>query len=113
MTNILFDNIITLSFDKKNYNNIIEITHNDLKLYQGELVSTKTFEIKKCKENNTLVIKNIMYEQVLDICMFELGENKLKHLLKYENNRAILHYSYPVFPWLHKELNFGWIVKSI
>lgn len=113
MTDTLFDNVITLSFDNRNHDTIVEIVHNDLKLYQGELPHIKTFEIKECKENNTLVIKNVVYGQVLDVCMFGLGENKLKHLLKYENNRVILHYSYPVFPWLHRKLNFGWIVKSI
>ena len=114
MTSTLVDNIITLSFNSdKNNHSVIEIVHNNIELYRGELFSTKTFEIKTCKENNTLVIKNITYEQLDTISMFNLGNDKLKHLLTYENNRAVLNYNYPVFPWLHQTLNFGWIVKSI
>ena len=114
---MLVNNIITISFDtcfdKKNYNNDIEILHNYFQLYKGKIFPIKIFKIQECKKNNILVIKNITYEQIQNISMFELGENKIKYLLKYKNDQAVLYYDYPVFQWLHKKLNLGWTIKSI
>lgn len=113
MSNMLFDNIITLSFNKDICNGTIEIIHNKIELYRGEAFSTKTFKIEKCEEHNIFTIKNIRYEYLNEVCMFDFGKGKLKHFMEYKDNNAILHYSYPVYQWLHEKLNFGWLVKSI
>lgn len=112
MTDTLADNIITISFKNQNDKHI-EIWHNGVAIYQGKIFLSKTFHIKNCERENSLVIKNIEHSELNHVCMFELGKDKLKNMATYDHNQIVLNYEFPVFPWLHKKLDFGWIIKTI
>lgn len=104
----------------------VEVWHNDLREH---IVTTNkgnirlTFDLHQA--NNTFIIKNTSNEEItIDyIKIFGLGEAKLKYLGIVTSNELVypghiiaagsswaLEYKYPVFSWLHKILNFGWII---
>jgi hypothetical protein len=57
---------------------------------------------------NELVIKgNVSIES---ITMFDSSE--LVHLLEKTDDGYMLIYEYPVFSWIHKKLNYGWLIKN-
>lgn len=109
----MIDNFITISFKNNNKQCNIKIIHNEKIIYHGLIFKEKSFEIEKCNEHNTLSIEGVNIEDIDNLSMFDLGHNKLKQLLQHNESVYILNYKFPVFPWLHQTLNFGWLVRSI
>jgi hypothetical protein len=85
------------------HNEPITIKHNG-SLFEGSIVN--------CVNGvNEFTIEGVDY-QVIDIEMFGMGSGELiKHAI-IENNTWKLKYEYPVFSWLHKILNHGWLLKE-
>ena len=110
----MLDNFITIAF-KNNIsdNQAVKILHNSDVIYQGLIFEERSFEIERCREHNTLTIEGASIEDINDVRMFNLGSKKLIQLFDNTDNKLKLDYEFPVFPWLHQKLNFGWIVKSI
>ena len=110
----MIDNFITIAFKNNVGNNqYVKIMHNSDIIYNGLIFKEQSFEIQGCQEHNTLIIEGASIEDINDLHMFDLGSKELKQLFCYKDNRLVLEYNFPVFPWLHQKLNFGWIVKSI
>ena len=109
----MVDNFITISLNDKNEKSTIKISHNNIVIYDGLVFKEKSFEIEKCNENNVLSLEGVTVEDINSLSMFDLGDKKLKQLLKFKDDVLTLTYKFPVFPWLHHTLGFGWIVKSI
>jgi len=110
----MLDNFITIAFENNISNNQdIKIMHNSDIIYQGLIFEERSFEIERCREHNTLTIEGTSIEHINDVRMFNLGSKELKQLFDYTDNKLVMEYEFPVFPWLHQKLNFGWIVKSI
>lgn len=80
-----------------------EIIHN------GSVVDYTDEIIVDCVSGkNELIIRgNVSVES---ITMFDSTE--LVHLLEEMGDGYILNYEYPVFSWIHKNLNYGWLIKN-
>jgi len=81
----------------------ITIKHN------GKIVDDNVLEC--VYGTNELTIEGIDY-QVNDVSMFDIGNGELVKHAKTENGIWKLQYEYPVFSWLHKILNHGWLLKE-
>jgi hypothetical protein len=79
-----------------------EVIHNGLHVpYSDEII------VECVYGKNELVIKgNVLVES---ITMFD--SSNLAHLLQIEDE-CKLSYEYPVFSWIHKNLNYGWLIKN-
>lgn len=88
-------------------NNNVTVTHNGISIdYTNGPVTVE------CKYGrNEIVIEGIDFD-VKSISMYSLGKNELKKLARKENGVWTLDYDYPVFTWLHKSLNYGWLLKE-
>jgi hypothetical protein len=60
---------------------------------------------------NELTIEGIDYV-VNDLSMFDMGNGEIIKHATVENGVWILKYEYPVFSWLHKILQHGWLLKE-
>lgn len=60
---------------------------------------------------NVLTIEGTDYT-VNDVLMFDMGSNEIVKHAVIENGVWALKYEYPVFSWLHKILNHGWLLKE-
>jgi hypothetical protein len=114
------NNILKLTLSS--YDDVV-IVHNDVLL---DLTNCKnTCTITDCLDYNTLVIKNFSKStvEIIHLSMFDIGVEKLKYLGIITNNNNTynghiidpncswkLSYEYPVFRWLHLNLNLGWII---
>lgn len=91
--------------------NIIEFKiKGDAKIYHNGLPVIDN--IVECKHGQNILFiegKNFHIEY---LTMYELGQDKIKLLGKWQDNGWILEYEYPVFTWLHKVLNHGWLIKE-
>ena len=112
-------NIVTIEFDLPPR---VLIYHNDVLVSSVEgdcslILSTQPVN-KLCIFNTSNHVVHVK-----TISMFELGKDKLVYNgLCYDNDNVyqsqdivpnakwILEYEYPVFAWLYKTLNFGWLV---
>lgn len=81
-----------------NYN----ITHNGQPFTNEEVV---------CKHGKNKIIITGEFT-LLELTMFNLGADELYKIGKYKKNSWILNYEYPVFSWLHKTLDHGWLIKK-
>ena len=85
------------------HNEPIVIKHN------GNIVDSNELE---CKYGiNVLTVEGIDY-RVNDITMFDMGSNEIIKQATNENGVWTLKYEYPVFSWLHKILQHGWLLKE-
>jgi len=60
---------------------------------------------------NELTIEGIDYV-VNDLSMFDMGNGEIIKHATVENSVWTLKYEYPVFSWLHKILQHGWLLKE-
>jgi len=60
---------------------------------------------------NELTIEGVDYK-VNDVSMFDMGNGEIVKHATIENGIWTLKYEYPVFSWLHKILNHGWLLKE-
>lgn len=81
----------------------ITIRHN------GNIVDSN--ELECVYGTNILTIEGDDYH-VNDISMFDMGSNEIVKRATNENGVWTLRYEYPVFTWLHKMLNHGWLLKE-
>lgn len=58
---------------------------------------------------NEFTIENA---KVIDIMMYGMGSNHIIKLTQVKEKTTYLEYEYPVFSWLHKILNHGWLLKE-
>lgn len=121
-------NVIDISLSCKEHDVEVNLYHNQtliqkLTANQGSV----RINIDATNISNTLTIAHkSKYNVVVDsISMFEMGHSKLKYLGIYtsKDNRSWsshiiepdgtwkLTYQYPVFSWLHKTLNLGWLIN--
>ena len=120
-------NVIDLTLTWPHDDCQFQICHNgqiiDHDFVQGEAGRIKV----DTQSQNCLVISNTgQCDLIIDqILMFDLGRDKLKYLgWHHDPNGQIYHshvivpggnwrlsYQYPVFSWLHKTLDFGWLIR--
>ena len=68
-------------------------------------------EVECVHGKNTFTIEGSEFS-VTAISMFDMGYKELVGLGVYDNNKWTLEYEYPVFTWLHKQLNHGWLLNK-
>ena len=102
----------------------VEIYHN------GQLITTEPssqYQLELATQPcNVLSVVNVGSSliHVKSISMFDMGHDKLVYLgMCHDSNSSYqsqdirpgvqwkLEYSYPVFSWLHKTLNHGWLIR--
>lgn len=93
-----------VEFDITNNGNII-VTHNGKAIndINGPVL------VECILGRNSLVINGDDFT-VNSITMY--GSKDLNKLSKIDNSTWILEYEYPVFSWIHKMLNYGWLIKE-
>lgn len=117
-------NIVDLEFE--DFSGTVEVKHN------GHTVATVTttsvrleLETVPGQNNFELIYSGTESAKLKSITMFDLGKDKLKYFGTYTdaqgqsymsqdlypNGRWLLVYEYPVFTWLHKTLDFGWLIE--
>ena len=106
----------------------VAIGHNTNILYQGTLDVPLQFEIDHCEKTNEIWIDNSGDTDIelASVAMFEQGHDKLRYMGTFQpqdgrpawqshwvhaHGRWSLEYDYPVFSWLYKKLQYGWLVK--
>lgn len=108
----------------------VVVGHNAQILYQGPLNTRLEFTIDNCEPNNVIWIDNHsdVDIELSTVAMFEQGHDKLRYLGSFQHQdgrpawqshwvhargRWSIDYEYPVFPWLHQKLQYGWLVKPV
>lgn len=118
--------------------NIVDIKLNDVSVevlvyHNNQLAATIPADGNKhriqleTQSENILMLKNHSDQSVeIDsIEMFSLGKEKLRYLGTFNSDTGdayqshviapggswTLDYQYPVFSWLHRVLNFGWLIE--
>ena len=106
----------------------VVIGHNRDILYQGVLNKPLQFEIEHCEKTNLFWIDNTgdCDIEIKSVAMFEQGHDKLRFLGRFQHKdgrpawqshwihgqgRWSISYEYPVFSWLYKTLQYGWLTK--
>ena len=80
-----------------------------------------TYELTALTGENCLSIESTALAKIKEVFMFDQGHGKLVHLgvCRHSDRQGQclvfndcweLKYSYPVFTWLHKINNYGWLV---
>lgn len=121
-------NVIDITLISSGPEITVEVYHNDT-LIKTLITNTGTHRLSIDTEPGsnklTLVHRSQYNVEIGDLSMFDLGSGKLKYLGKFTtcDNRSWtshviepngswnLNYQYPVFSWLHKTLNFGWLIN--
>jgi len=111
------------------FKNIVEpgltIGHNQQTLAENFQSYKFVIDIDQCQEKNIFWIQGQC--EIVQLTMFDIGAEKLKYLglqmdrntnleyhthLVHSDSRWQLHYDFPVFSWLHKTLNHGWLIEK-
>jgi hypothetical protein len=101
----------------------VKVLHNGSQVAVLTESGTYTINIETVAAQNLLELKPSVRIKVLDLSMFDLGQNKLVYrgVCKTSNDTYQsqkvnpgdtweLTYSYPVFSWLHHAVGYGWLV---
>lgn len=105
----------------------VEVHHNDQLMktvFSGQGITRLIFDTTT-DGVLTLKHKGLYNVHIVNFSIFELGNDKLRYLGVYTNNKGqswnshviepegqwSLSYQYPVFSWLHRTLNLGWLIK--
>jgi len=120
-------NIIQIKLESLD-NRFITVGHNQQTLYKNIIKNELlTFEVEFLKSENLLWLQldnsSNVSVNIEWITMFELGKERLVYLgnlktldnsyqsqIIIPNSTWILTYNYPVFSWLHRTLNHGWLI---
>jgi hypothetical protein len=90
---------------------LFNVTHNEsitIK-HNGVVVDSGTLDC--VYGTNLITIEGIDYV-VNDVLMFDMGEGEIVKHATNEKGVWTLKYEYPVFSWLHKILQHGWLLKE-
>jgi len=87
-------------------NGSVIVEHNGVVIDYNDLVT-----VECVKGKNIITITGNDFT-VQSISMYGLGKNQLAKIAKKENGTWRLEYQYPVFSWLHKILQHGWLLKE-
>lgn len=90
---------------------LFNVTHNEpiVIKHNGNVIDNNELECEY--GTNVLTIEGVDYH-VNDITMFDMGSNEIVKQATDENSIWTLKYEYPVFSWLHKILQHGWLLKE-
>lgn len=115
-------NIVTIEFNTPI--NSTSIYHNDVMIVES--ISGNCSLILETESTNKLSIHNDSSDSVYinNVAMFDLGKDRLVYEGMCHNRDHVyqsqdippgaiwvLEYSYPVFTWLYKTLNLGWLYQ--
>lgn len=115
-------NIVNISFSNADQ---ILIQHNGHFIAEVTCPGEYKFEMPTSPGMNNFCITNSKGQAYVDwITMFDLGKEKLvyfgncqlgnQHFQSQEippTGQWVLNYEYPVFSWLHRVLDHGWLIK--
>ncbi len=90
---------------------LFKVTHNEpitIK-HNGVVVDSGTLDC--VYGTNLITIEGVDYI-VNDVLMFDMGEGEIIKHATNEKGVWTLKYEYPVFSWLHKILQHGWLLKE-
>lgn len=90
---------------------LFNVTHNEsitIK-HNGVVVDSGTLDC--VYGTNLITIEGIDYV-VNDVLMFDMGEGEIVKHATNEKGVWTLKYEYPVFSWLHKISQHGWLLKE-
>lgn len=90
---------------------LFKINHNEPIVVRHNGVVVDNNELSCVYGTNILTIEGTDY-QVQDVSMFDMGDGEIVRHATIENGIWTLEYEYPVFSWLHKILNHGWLLKE-
>jgi hypothetical protein len=90
---------------------LFNVTHNEPITIKHNGVVVDSNELECVYGVNELTIEGIDYV-VNDLSMFNMGNGEIVKHATNENGVWTLKYEYPVFSWLHKILNHGWLLKE-
>ena len=90
---------------------LFNVTHNKpITIKQnGVVVESDTLEC--IYGTNVLTIEGVDYH-VNDVLMHDMGKGEIVKHATNEKGVWTLKYEYPVFSWLHKILQHGWLLKE-
>jgi hypothetical protein len=90
---------------------LFNVTHDKPITIKHNGVIVDSNELECVYGTNELTIEGIDYV-VNDLSMFNMGNGDIVKYATNENDVWTLKYEYPVFSWLHKILNHGWLLKE-
>ena len=90
---------------------LFNVTHDKPITIKHNGVIVDSNELECVYGTNELTIEGIDYV-VNDLSMFNMGNGEIVKHATNENGVWTLKYEYPVFSWLHKILNHGWLLKE-
>ena len=90
---------------------LFKIEHNDPIVIKHNNVVVNGSTVECINGTNILTVEGIDYH-VNDVSMFNMGNNEIVKHATIEDGIWTLKYEYPVFSWLHKILNHGWLLKE-
>lgn len=90
---------------------LFNVTHNEPIIIKHNGVVVDSDKVDCVYGTNELTIEGVDYV-VNDVSMFDMGNGDLAKYATIENGVWRLKYEYPVFSWLHKMLQHGWLLKE-
>ncbi len=90
---------------------LFNVTHNEPIVIKHNGVVVDSNELTCVYGTNLLTIEGTDYV-VNDLSMFDMGSGEIVRNATIEDGVWTLKYEYPVFSWLHKILNHGWLLKE-
>lgn len=90
---------------------LFKIAHTEPVTIKHNGVIVDSTNVECVKGINEFTIEGIDYT-VNDVSMFDMGNGEIVKHATVENGIWTLKYEYPVFSWLHKILNHGWLLKE-
>jgi hypothetical protein len=90
---------------------LFNVTHNEPIVIKHNGIVIDNNKLDCVYGTNLLTIEGVDYH-VNDVSMFNMGNGEIVRHATTENGVWSLKYEYPVFSWLHKILNHGWLLKE-
>ena len=90
---------------------LFKITHNDPVVIKHNGITVNGSIVDCVNGTNEFTIEGIDYT-VNDVSMFNMGNGEIVKHATMQDGIWKLKYDYPVFTWLHKILNHGWLLKE-
>ena len=90
---------------------LFNVTHNEPITIKHNGVIVDSDKLECVYGTNILTIEGVDYH-VNDVSMFDMGNGEIVKHATNEKGVWTLKYEYPVFSWLHKILQHGWLLKE-
>ena len=90
---------------------LFNVTHNNPITIKHNGIVVEGAELECVYGTNLLTIEGIDYV-VNDVSMFDMGNGEIVRHATNEKGVWTLKYEYPVFSWLHKISQHGWLLKE-